>query len=239
MALEVFPATEADVPRLMEIQFAAFADYPLDHLVNNTGNNTPANRQAAGDRLLNHMRTTSYAHVCKCVETQGGVIVGSCIWDLYAKQRSEAEVAQDHDMLSMAWERDEEKRKRAYAITGMVMEGRRSAMGNRPHGVLMYMCVEPKHQRKGAGTLLVRWGLERCEELGIPAFLEASEDGVPMYDKLGYLAVATPKAVIEGNLVEYKEMLWMPRRWGEERREDELTMARKGSERYEVPLQVS
>ena len=239
MALKVLPATEADVPRLMEIQFAAFADSPWDHMINETENNTPTTRQAAGNRLLNHMRTTPYAHVCKCVDTRSAEIVGSCIWDLHAEQRSKAEVAQDHDMLSMAWEQDEEKRKRAYAVTGMVMEGRRRTMENRPYGLLMYMCVDPKYQRRGAGSLLVRWGLDRCEELGIPAFLEASEYGAPMYDKLGYVVVATPQAVIEGKVVQYQEMLWMPWRWSEARRESELTAARKGSERYEVPLQVS
>ena len=40
--------------------------------------------------------------------------------------------------------------------------------------------------RRGAGTLLVQWGLDHGESLGLPVYLEASVNGYPLYLKLGF-----------------------------------------------------
>lgn len=52
--------------------------------------------------------------------------------------------------------------------------------------------VSPQHQRKGAGAMLVAWGLERCMEEGaklnlpsLPAVLHASPSGQRLYAKMG------------------------------------------------------
>jgi len=29
------------------------------------------------------------------------------------------------------------------------------------------MCVDPKHQKKGAGTLLMKWGTDIADKLGV------------------------------------------------------------------------
>ena len=41
-------------------------------------------------------------------------------------------------------------------------------------------------QRRGAGTLLMQWGIERAAALNLPAYLEASSAGYPLYLKLGF-----------------------------------------------------
>ena len=52
--------------------------------------------------------------------------------------------------------------------------------------VLNLLCVHRDWQRRGAGTLLVQWGLARSESLGLPAYLEASPAGYGLYLKLGF-----------------------------------------------------
>lgn len=52
--------------------------------------------------------------------------------------------------------------------------------------MLEILVVRPEKQRKGAGTLLVRWGTDKADELGLPAFVCASPAGRPLYAKLGY-----------------------------------------------------
>jgi ribosomal protein S18 acetylase RimI-like enzyme len=51
---------------------------------------------------------------------------------------------------------------------------------------LCWLAVSPKCQRTGIGRRLVQWGLDRCEEEGIPAVLESSIPGKPLYEKMGF-----------------------------------------------------
>ena len=44
----------------------------------------------------------------------------------------------------------------------------------------------PQHERKGAGSMLVRWGTQRADEAGVEAYLEASPMGAPMYARHGF-----------------------------------------------------
>ena len=52
---------------------------------------------------------------------------------------------------------------------------------------MLALCfVHPEHRRRGAGTLLIDWGFKKADELGIEAFVEAVDDGVPLYERCGY-----------------------------------------------------
>lgn len=49
-------------------------------------------------------------------------------------------------------------------------------------------CVTlPQHERRGAGSLLVKWGCDRADEAGVVAYLEASPVGSPMYARHGFV----------------------------------------------------
>ncbi|TVY78585.1 hypothetical protein Focb16_v008514 [Fusarium oxysporum f. sp. cubense] len=53
------------------------------------------------------------------------------------------------------------------------------------------LATSPKCQRTGIGKRLVQWGLDRCEEEGVPAALESSVSGRPLYEKMGFREVGT------------------------------------------------
>jgi GNAT superfamily N-acetyltransferase len=42
---------------------------------------------------------------------------------------------------------------------------------------LKLLQTDPRHQRRGAGSMLIRWGLDESERRGVPAYLEAIEEG--------------------------------------------------------------
>jgi N-acetylglutamate synthase-like GNAT family acetyltransferase len=46
--------------------------------------------------------------------------------------------------------------------------------------------TDPKQQRRGAAGLLMRWGMQKADELGIPMYLESSTDAHEFYKKLGF-----------------------------------------------------
>lgn len=53
------------------------------------------------------------------------------------------------------------------------------------------MHTDPSQQRRGAGSMLLKWGIAESDRLGIPAYLEASDEGRPLYEKHGWRSVDT------------------------------------------------
>lgn len=56
--------------------------------------------------------------------------------------------------------------------------------------------VSPKHQRKGVGQALVRWGLERAKEEGRDTFLIATGPGRKLYLGLGFQDVGEERKLL-------------------------------------------
>lgn len=48
------------------------------------------------------------------------------------------------------------------------------------------LVTDPEHLRRGAGRMLVTWGIERADKAKLPSCLEATEEGKPLYAKLGF-----------------------------------------------------
>jgi GNAT superfamily N-acetyltransferase len=51
---------------------------------------------------------------------------------------------------------------------------------------LRLLVVDPKHQRRGAGRMLVMWGIEEAKKLGLPAYVESSVEGHSLYLSCGF-----------------------------------------------------
>ena len=48
--------------------------------------------------------------------------------------------------------------------------------------------VLPTYWGKGAGKLIVRWGQDRAQQDGVAAFLDSTQQGKGMYERLGFVA---------------------------------------------------
>jgi GNAT superfamily N-acetyltransferase len=205
-------ANESDIPRLMEIQFSAFALEPADRAIN--GQNTPLSRQRAGERLLDQMCTEFALHTIKCVTadpvTGNERIIGFCEWYIYENEREEAEWTKDHPLLDCKWIEDAAEREKARGYMLPVFEARRRILGGSPSALLMYMCVDPDWQRRGVGGMLVKWGTSKADKLHIPCFLESSPFGYGLYRKLGFEDVEQLAVTIEGVTYHYPAMLRQP-----------------------------
>jgi predicted N-acetyltransferase YhbS len=62
-------------------------------------------------------------------------------------------------------------------------------LGIRSYYVLDTLVTLQNHERRGAGSMLVRWGCEKADEVGVEAYLEASPMGAPMYARHGFRPV--------------------------------------------------
>jgi hypothetical protein len=55
--------------------------------------------------------------------------------------------------------------------------------------VLEIMFTHPEHRRRGAGTILMDWGVKLADQLGLESFIQASEMGKLLYLRHGYLVL--------------------------------------------------
>lgn len=65
--------------------------------------------------------------------------------------------------------------------------------------VLALLVTGSEHRRKGAGSLLLQWGIDKAEEMRLPCYLQASEQGKRLYEKYGFEAID----VAEFDLTQY------------------------------------
>ena len=47
--------------------------------------------------------------------------------------------------------------------------------------ILMHMVTRQSQRGRGAAGMLIKWGLERAKDFGVPAYLEAGAQGRPIY----------------------------------------------------------
>lgn len=138
----------------------------------------------------------------KCVDVKTGEIVAGARWrcvkprDPNAIERTWEEVDQDMKMSEPYEESDPEL---FHALNDLFNENKRDIMGTRSHYVLDTLVTLPQHERRGAGSMLVRWGTERADEAGFEAYLEASPMGAPMYERHGF----EPQRKVELDLRKY------------------------------------
>ena len=45
----------------------------------------------------------------------------------------------------------------------------------------------PSYRRKGVASLLVDWGVQQADRDGLGCFVDASDEGVPVYRKFGFV----------------------------------------------------
>lgn len=53
--------------------------------------------------------------------------------------------------------------------------------------VLAILVTDPDHWRRGAGGLLVKWGVDLANQNGLPAYVEATEKGSSVYRRGGFI----------------------------------------------------
>ncbi|KAK3720441.1 hypothetical protein LTR37_003854 [Vermiconidia calcicola] len=87
----------------------------------------------------------------------------------------------------------EETKKQAPSVPDLFTVSRREwkileteFIGDKPYAVLGVLATHPKHQRRGAGSMLVKWGCDKADKLGMITALQASTAGQAVYTKHGF-----------------------------------------------------
>ncbi|KAH7021381.1 acetyltransferase [Microdochium trichocladiopsis] len=183
------PCTLDDMPLLSAVWFAAFTDPGLRRLWPDTPlvrawwdrSNTSdfvhrADRQvflkvvdpSTLDPATNRPRIAAYAKWDLCTPEERGSRYPPWCADMPG------------DECEVFFAREEQERQRV--------------MGGERHYYLDTLATHPDYQRRGAGSMLVRWGVARAEHDGVGVYLDASKEGAPLYAKCGFADESLPGA---------------------------------------------
>ena len=59
-------------------------------------------------------------------------------------------------------------------------------MGRQAHYYLEMIVTRHEHQGKGAGAMLVKWGVDEADKAGWPCYLDSTPDGKGLYVRHGF-----------------------------------------------------
>lgn len=128
----------------------------------------------------------------KCTDKSTGEIIAVARWKhakpkaYGAQERTREEVDAEFVVPKLYDESDPELFK---SLFDMLNTHKREIMGTRPYYALLTCVVLPQHERRGAASMLVRWGCDKADEAGVDAYIEASSMAVKLYERCGFRAV--------------------------------------------------
>lgn len=175
----------ADIPSLCDVYFSAFAETTVGSRV------FPATSAAAKqfwiDSLTKDLEDPNYEFLVMTTSSadEEEQIVG------YAKWVRPGTPIEKPPPLS-AWPQDGDPAL-AVEFFGTLTAAHERIMGDRPHWYLGLIGVRKEFTGKGAAGAMMRWGVERADQDGLPCFLEATPGARGMYEKYGFRVVGEQK----------------------------------------------
>lgn len=187
MPVKVLPAEDADMDRIFEIAATAFArNEPVwDTLYPNHW--TPAGRKQGGERMRLVKNSDSHTTYLKAIDDSTGEIMGMAKWNIWQNGKH-TDPAQIQGTSGDYWDTQEDK-EYADKLIPLFLEKRIAAI-ERTGGNLAsldVLSVDPAHQRKKVGDALVKWGLDKADQLGLEAVVESSVCAKGLYAKNGFV----------------------------------------------------
>lgn len=185
--VSISPASASDLPRLAEIQRLAFSGSRIQELCFGkcTAEDSDANTVA---RLLKAIDDPEQA-VWKAVKDDQ--IVGLALWGLPHEYKEEPKPEEETEEQRLAKLKARFPAGADYELCNAFFATLDLGIKD-PHFHLGICVVDPRVQRSGAGSALVRWGCAQADKLGVDAYLEASDVGIRTYEKAGFARIREP-----------------------------------------------
>ncbi|EXJ70812.1 uncharacterized protein A1O5_05802 [Cladophialophora psammophila CBS 110553] len=176
MSLVLQLADEADAPRIVEIERLAYASNPLNPILF-PGPFPPEATAARAEGLVKQLHEDPTVRWMKVLDTETGEVAAFAKWNIIKEPRERSRARQFGPGCNV--EACEE-------FFGGIHRKRNELMGGKAYCLLDLLQTDPKYQGRGAGGMLIKWGLDIADELHLPAYLESSPVAHNLYQKFGF-----------------------------------------------------
>ncbi|KAF5024092.1 hypothetical protein F66182_3836 [Fusarium sp. NRRL 66182] len=180
MPLKVLPATEADASKAVAIESVAYGPSPISSVLFPVqGSSGPDTRVPD---LINSLQKDPACRWAKVVDTDNGQdeMIAFTMWYMWETPPT----VEQHSFPSYRGPSCDPEA--CELFFGGMNQMRVNYMNGKPYAYLKLLHTDPKHQRRGAASLLLEWGLKEADRHGIPACLESSVEGRKLYEKFGF-----------------------------------------------------
>ncbi|KAK9772228.1 putative N-acetyltransferase domain-containing protein [Seiridium cardinale] len=202
MPFAVLPALIPEITPVYDVYFAAFKNEKIMEYLYPGGVDRQAHKH--GTTLWLHHDQNGYT--IKVVDSDTGAVVGMAQWEVFWRPGKDT-----------LWKKPKgaewlkgDKRTKAETVLIPNWNMREKLFGGRKHVYCVTMATHPDYQRKGIGRLLVQWGIDIAEQLGLPVYLESTEQGAPLYEAVGFEKLAHEKLVYKASETGQKEDIEVP-----------------------------
>ncbi|KAJ6108243.1 acetyltransferase [Penicillium sp. IBT 18751x] len=183
--LKLEPLTIEDNSALTDLWFAAFSDPILRRVFPNT----PGVRKWLENANAHDLLNKPYQRYIKVVDTASKDAEGRPRIAAYAKW--DLSMPDERGRRYPPWH-EEMPAELCEAFFMKEEANRKRVMGDTRHFYLDTVATHPDYQRRGAGSLLVKWGCDLADAQGVQAYVDASKDGAPLYAKFGFVDYSLP-----------------------------------------------
>ncbi|KAL8651851.1 MAG: hypothetical protein Q9210_003025 [Variospora velana] len=182
MALKLEICGDNDMQRTFEILSSAFGhEHPYIDAVF-PSHATASGRKIGGDRLLAIKHSDPKTTFLKVTDTDTGEMIAQAKWNIY-----NGEVPDDVELDGDFWAGQDEKEYAQYLFREYLGPRRAAIKAYGGHLVsLDILTVDPKHQKRGAGRMLVEWGTAIADKMGVVTVVEATKYAIPLYQSAGF-----------------------------------------------------
>jgi GNAT superfamily N-acetyltransferase len=184
MPLEVHPIiTQDDLLEWSHIHYEALVGTSVGCLWTSRPSDQSLNEMA---EFRTKLFSDPSAHLFKCIDTDlDNKMIAVAYWVVEEKERTPEEIEEG---LQLRPPFPEENRPAKIEFMDGIFKSRRE-WGAKPQVMLESLVTHPDHHRRGAGSLLLKWGIAEADRLGVIAYLEASDNGAPLYRRFGFETV--------------------------------------------------
>lgn len=178
-------AEDADMYRIFEICSLAFArNEPFFDAVW-PKHWTEAGRSQGAERFKRIKNTDPVATYLKAFDAATGEIMGMAKWNVYDNHIPDLSKVDGEN--NDYWETKEDQAF-SEAISKDFLTTRNAAITRTGGNIvsLDILAIDPQYQRKGVGSALVEWGVEKADTMKVEAVVESSVFGKGLYEKHGF-----------------------------------------------------
>ncbi|CZS90528.1 related to DUR1,2-urea amidolyase [Rhynchosporium graminicola] len=195
MVLELQPALPSDSDRIATIHLLAFDSNPLLHAQFPTPASLTALHSILRQETLHAIQNTKDTNAILIVKDTNlekqEQIIAFAKWDLPTGKKVVL-----HERVT--WP-DFCRREWLDGYHELAEAAKERVMGSAKCYRLTFVGTLPKHQGRGAGTLLSKWGVQKAKDDNLPVYLESTIAASPLYRRLGFVALDGLSMVLPGN----------------------------------------